>query len=157
MRHVLLALGCFVSIQLVACGGDEPSDRWNQALSYARHDIACTTDADCCAVFSQCSATALIVSAADKAKVEQLIPSVTEADTCVSCIPPPVQVRCENKLCVGSELKNTSGAYTDVQSFMATHCGAMTVPVGWKADALKSSSGFALPISSLPYTIGCGS
>jgi hypothetical protein len=157
MRHTLIALGCCIAVQLVACGGEQtPAERWQEALSYARHDIACEKDSDCCAVFSQCSATALIVSAADKARVEQLIPEVGDMGSCVACIPPAVQVRCESQRCVGSKLVTTTGGLADVQPFMGTHCGAMTVPVGWKTSGL-TSSGFALPFSSLPYTIGCGS
>jgi hypothetical protein len=155
MRRFSIAL---ITLMLAGCGSDsdDPNsspDARTQALSYARDDLPCTTEADCCVVFDGCRATGLIVAAADKDKVSSLLASASN-DSCLLCIAPAVQVKCEAGKCTGVEVEPGSGADMDAgESFRKNHCGTMSLPAGWseKTQSVPSSP----PGWSPSKVIGC--
>lgn len=137
-----------------ACGSDDPR---GEAASYAGEVIACTTDADCCAVFDQCLARALIVERSDRDTVASLLDGADDpAAGCLDCIRPAVQVRCDAGRCATSRLEldaSTSTAGREaIEPFAQTHCGALPIPEGWQARAVPASDGTVKVMTA----VGCG-
>jgi hypothetical protein len=88
-----------------------------QARAYARDDIPCTSDSDCCVVTDMCTSTSMLVGAADRSAVRNLIDRAydTERDDCNLCIAPAVEVSCGPAgYCVGIEAGCSMGS---------DHCG----------------------------------
>jgi hypothetical protein len=97
-------------------------------------DFSCSSDSDCCVVVDECYAQAWLGTQAQKAEIESYIASL-ERTTCLSCIPPAVQVTCQSGQCTGIEV----GVGTWPPSGLsATHCG--TLPNGGAAGAPSATS-----------------
>jgi hypothetical protein len=136
---------------LVGCGSSSNDPR-EMAMSLARDSIACTMPSECCAVIDGCRGKALLVSSTDRAAVEVLLGEASQ-DSCVRCIPPPVQVDCREGQCVAVELVSDDTATTAPELASQTHCGPVTLPTGWSEK--PSSAG--LRGDRAPATvIGCG-
>jgi hypothetical protein len=124
--------GLILGLVVVAACSDEgglpastPQELRYAAEAYARDDLACQSDADCCVVVDTCVSNALVVSATDRAEVEGLL---AEADdgVCTRCIAPAVQVRCDAGTCVGESLPFSDDAtYAELSK---THCGSLPLP-----------------------------
>jgi hypothetical protein len=85
-------------------------------------DVTCRTDSDCCITIDVCNARAYLYSKAPGATPAPTFPQM-DAGVCVTCMPPAVQVRCDNRQCVGEKLSSIySGA------LIRDHCGPVTVP-----------------------------
>jgi hypothetical protein len=115
-----LALGV-----LVACSSD-PKDPY----SYATGKVPCASAADCCVVFDTCKGTGLVVGKADVLKVQGLVAQTNDAGagTCVKCMPPAIEVTCENEVCVGNYVP---GDPTKLPPDLSKdHCGPGNVPAG---------------------------
>jgi hypothetical protein len=149
MRAVAAAI---LAVALSACSSSS-SDTRQEALSYARDDIACTTSDDCCAVEDGCMSDMLLVAAADRDHVAQLI-SESPQDMCTACITPPVQVDCRGGVCVMLLLAEADpGADWNLAAdFRRDHCGVMTVPDGWEEQTVATASRHLAPAT----VIGCG-
>jgi hypothetical protein len=88
------------------------------AADYARDDIACASDADCCVVIDGCHAVGLVVSASDQRMVRQLLDTEPVEETeCLRCI----QVSCENAVCVGTSIEGTDF----LDTLAVDHCGTV--------------------------------
>lgn len=97
-----------------------------QAALFAREDLACTQDADCCVVFDMCVNEGYLVAAKDKDAVKGLLDSAPD-DMCTNCIPPAIQVSCgASGFCVAGKIECTSSTF--LQEGMADHCGKLTLP-----------------------------
>jgi hypothetical protein len=80
----------------------------------------CTTDSDCCVTVDSCTATATLGGKAGWGPVPGTHAS---PGTCIPCIPPAIQVQCQNGFCVGKRIPNvSSGALT------TSHCGYIVLP-----------------------------
>lgn len=135
------AAGCGTSSD---AGEAATADPRAAALSYARDDLACAIDADCCVVFDACRAAGLVVGAADRATVASLVASAAN-DACVRCVSPAVQVRCVASRCTGVALEQSGTSATYPSEFARDHCGALDVPAGWSE-----------PTTRVQKAIGCG-
>ena len=103
MRHVLPFLAC---AWVIGCGGNNNgasvTNARAEALAYARDDIPCKTDTDCCTVTDMCLNQVYVVSAANQATVQQLITEADRTTVCNMCIYPNVAVGCGPAgVCVG--------------------------------------------------------
>ena len=91
-------------------------DLWALARSYARDDIACQSDLDCCGVVDLCQNNVYVVAANDQATVAGIIEDAYQvwtqnqnvqyapADVCNVCVPPTVVVACSSSgFCTGSK------------------------------------------------------
>lgn len=151
-----LLLGSALIAIVVSCGGSDDeaaTDPRQQAQSYARDDISCTTADDCCVVFDGCKGQGLVVGAADQAKVASLLEAAPE-DACVKCVPPAIDVQCVGGKCTGVAMVPPAGGDpTGVPEAMKNHCGALTFPSGWtqKPQSLPPD----LPGSSAQTILGC--
>lgn len=85
--------------------------------------IACTSNADCCVIINGCLSQAQIVSAASKDQAKAAWPYCDSM--CNDCIPPAIEVGCENGTCVGTVV-DFADASTDL---LMDHCGVNT-PIG---------------------------
>jgi len=140
MRVLVRAIGAMALCMLSACGSDDegssPSGTGGsagtgnprtQAAAFAREDIKCTQDSDCCVVFDGCTAEGYVVGATDQSAVRTLLTSAP-ADMCVNCIPPAVQVSCgPNGTCIGQKIQCTDGLLEDA---IKDHCGKVTLETG---------------------------
>jgi len=163
MTMLMRLAGVVALVGLAACGSDDdPSpagtgvsagsgDVRQQAAAFAREDIPCTADADCCVVFDGCRAEGYVVGAADKDKVRALLTSAS-SDMCVNCIPPMIQVACgPNGTCVGQKIECTGSTF--LQEGYADHCGKLSLP----ADcAVKPQSVPWSPGLEVQTILGCG-
>ncbi len=98
------------------------------ARAYAKKATACQTDADCCLVVDNCLDQGLIVGVADKDKVRSLLDSA-DMSQCLGCIPPFVQVSCEQSVCVGTSVdlqQSSSGSLNN--ALVMDHCGTVQTP-----------------------------
>ena len=92
---------------------------------------ACQVDGDCCVAMDTCTAMAYLVGRTEYPTMVASIPSISSGvETCLRCIPPAVQVRCNGGFCAGEKLPISSSALT------TSHCGYISV-----SDA-GSSTGF---------------
>src|SRR4051794_5357420 len=79
----------------------EPMDPRIKAGTYARDNIPCTVDTDCCVVLDQCYEQALVVSAGDKDAVRSLL-NGADMGRCSLCVLPLVQASCTQGKCTGT-------------------------------------------------------
>lgn len=79
--------------------------------------ITCSANADCCVIVNGCTNEAQIVAAADKTAAKAAWPYCD--DLCTSCIPPAVEVRCDDGVCAGTVIPFPD-ASTDL---LQDHCG----------------------------------
>jgi hypothetical protein len=87
-------------------------------------NYTCRGDSDCCIVVDTCMEVAYLYSNAPGATGRPTFPP-TNTEDCLRCIPPAVQVRCDQGQCVGEEL--TDGV--DYNSpLRADHCGPLGLP-----------------------------
>jgi hypothetical protein len=177
-HHALLVLLCAT---IAACGGNtdasgsngsgvtqsdagadasqpDAGDLHAAALSYAREDIACTKDSDCCVVIDLCKNQGLVVGAEDRATVTELISdwnaiqTATGSRECNMCIPPPIEVSCGAAgFCVGAE---ASCAWDPALS--SNHCGKAALSDSGCATATPLSTEPAAPGKRLQTVLGCG-
>jgi hypothetical protein len=111
-----------------SCHGD--ATVWAQVTA---GPVACTTNSDCCVVINQCVNEAQIVSATNKTKASA---AMDTCGPCTACIPPAIQVGCDNGVCVGTVV-DMSDAGPDL---MQDHCGVDT-PIGFTPGKLAFSCG----------------
>ncbi|RYE85419.1 MAG: hypothetical protein EOO75_17005 [Myxococcales bacterium] len=98
------------------------------AEAYARDDIPCLSDGDCCVVVDPCVSNALVVGVNDRGEVEQLLAEANDG-TCTRCVAPAVQVRCEASTCVGQSVSLAdAGGDATYGELSKTHCGAVALP-----------------------------
>jgi hypothetical protein len=136
-----------LAVSIAACSTNSARSETGlraQARAYARDDIPCQSDSDCCTVVDGCVSQTYVVSAADQATVTELTQEAmrVERDVCNACIPPAVEVACGPAgFCVGAERCG---------SWLA-HCG--------RTDAGACPSG-ALSVTGPPRrsqaVFGCG-
>jgi hypothetical protein len=150
MRNLAL-LTVVLSASLVKCSSGTKDQR-AEALSYAREDIACTKDSDCCVVFDMCLNRGYVVGAADQATVANLI-ATADQTTCNRCMPPPVEISCgASGFCVGTKLGCGHGSTAS-----ANHCGKVTTVDGGCPTAAPLSIEPTAPGKKPQTVIGCGS
>jgi hypothetical protein len=81
----------------------------------------CRDDSDCCIKVDHCMAKAYLYSKAPGASPAPSIPTVTDPGQCLRCMTPAVQVRCDQRQCVGEQV-GYSGSLTQ------DHCGTIAQP-----------------------------
>ena len=131
-----------LAVVCAACGGSATpgpdasvsSDPRSLAQGYARDDLTCTKDDECCIVFDGCLTEGLVVAAKDRTAVADLLARASK-DTCTSCLNPALQARCQAGYCTGKYLQEGSSDagtcdFSSLQTFMTDHCGLLTVPAG---------------------------
>ena len=119
-------------VMAAACGDDtyppaSASDQRYAAEAYARDDLACQSDADCCAVIDACSNEALVVLVSDRPAVEALLEGAKDVG-CTNCIPPAVQVTCEANRCVGASVGGSVSDEATLTKLRQSHCGSLPLP-----------------------------
>ncbi len=117
-------------------------------------DLRCSSDDECCAVVDECYDQLWLVTQGQKTEVEAYIASL-QRPSCFACIPPSVQVSCQNGQCVGVEV----GVGTWPPSGLSgTHCGVL--PTNGTGGAPPSSSSRLMSdpptAGSAPTKFGCG-
>jgi hypothetical protein len=108
---VILASFCV----MLGCG--TRNDPRVTARSYAREDIPCTNDSDCCTVVDSCLSQTYVVGVADQDAVTRLVAEANRLGTagCNFCIAPSVAVSCApTGFCVGA---------IDACGSPVAHCG----------------------------------
>jgi hypothetical protein len=107
---------------------------------------SCQTDNDCCVTVDSCTATARLTG-----KANYGLSPVPDAGlgTCLSCIPPSVQVQCQGGFCVGTKL---SGMYTPL---IVSHCGYVPLTDAG-APVLAHAAGGDAGVPSHQTIWGCG-
>jgi hypothetical protein len=85
-------------------------------------NYTCRDDSDCCIVVDSCMVKAYLYSKAPGASPAPAIPAVSNPGSCLRCVAPAVQVRCDNGYCVGQKLSGYSGTLTQ------SHCGPVIQP-----------------------------
>jgi hypothetical protein len=111
-----------------SCHGD--ATVWNQVTA---GPITCTTNSDCCVVINGCTSTAQIVTATNQAKAKA---AMDTCGNCNNCIPPAIQVGCDNGVCVGTVVDFADGGMGLTQD----HCG-VDAPIGFTPGKLSFSCG----------------
>ena len=109
-------------------------------------NLPCRNDSDCCIVIDDCMATAYLYTKAPGGGGMPTFPPSGPGGTCLACIPPAVQVRCDLGQCVGEKLPEVySGPLVD------NHCGPVVLPDGGAASPYK------VAYAGAPQTSwGCG-
>jgi hypothetical protein len=79
--------------------------------------IACTQNSDCCVIVNGCISEAQIVSATNEAAAKTAWPYCESQ--CNDCIPPAIQVGCDNGVCAGTVV-DFADASPDL---LMDHCG----------------------------------
>lgn len=128
MRRMWIVLPTLALGILAACSSD-PKDPY----SYASGNVPCTTAADCCVVYDTCLATGLVVGKGDVLRVQGLLADANAPDagkTCVRCVAPAVEVKCESSKCVGYVVPGDPS--TLPAELSKDHCGAGNVPASAK-------------------------
>jgi hypothetical protein len=112
----------------VTDGASNVRDPRARAATYARDDIPCGVDSDCCVVTDGCLNSALVVSAADRDTVASLIRSA-DMTRCTGCIAAFVQVSCNQGKCLGASVdyRTADGAAADPR-LAQDHCGSLDGP-----------------------------
>jgi hypothetical protein len=115
--------------------GGDASSPIDQAYAYAKGDLSCTADTDCCVVIDGCLNEGLVVTAAEQAKVASLLAEFDQnamthpsaGNECNGCIVPPVQVACVHGQCVGTmvDMFSPDGGVPDLTPFYKNHCGSL--------------------------------
>jgi hypothetical protein len=111
------------------CHGDATS-----FATLTKGPIACTTNSDCCVVVNGCLSESQIVSATDEAQASAAWPYCDSQ--CNDCIPPPIQVGCDNGVCAGVVVEIPDAS----PDLFMNHCGVDT-PVGAAKDKLHFACG----------------
>ncbi len=128
-----------------AAAGDAGSAALEQAEAFANGNTACTSDADCCVVFDECTNEGLVVGATDQANVAALCSEYDEyedslgaAGKCLGCIAPAIEVSCVNSKCIGTMIPVPLPDGGDVDpSLMGSHCGSTSdAPTGKSGSIL---------------------
>jgi hypothetical protein len=138
-----------MTLPLLGCGDDEltPEEMRTQAASYAKADISCQADADCCTVVDDCTSVVLIVSSQDQKTVEDLVTESGPTDSCRKCGPPLVQVRCTQKRCVGYAIMAGQYQVEDSRDPLShDHCGTYAIP----ANTTEGKASVSLPAATGP-------
>jgi hypothetical protein len=107
-----------------AGSGGAPQTPREQAATYARSDIACTVDSDCCVVVDNCLDTGYLVAATDRDQVRALLDGAS-MDRCLACIPPSVQIACEASRCVAKIVSNDDPKTPPPDELRQDHCGSL--------------------------------
>jgi hypothetical protein len=111
------------------CQGNQAS--WD-ALTAA--PIACTSNSDCCVIVNGCLSQAQIVAATKKTEAAAAWPYCESM--CNDCIPPAIQVGCDNGTCVGTVV-----GFPDASpDLLMDHCGVDT-PIGFTPGKLHFGCG----------------
>jgi hypothetical protein len=105
-----------------AAGAAGAADSRAQAATYARDDLPCTQDSDCCVVFDSCLAQGYLVAASDKTVVSGLL-AAADRSACVNCIPPPIEAWCNAGICKAVKITCTNSFPSDA---MQSHCGKVS-------------------------------
>ncbi|MBN2573981.1 MAG: hypothetical protein JXP73_05390 [Deltaproteobacteria bacterium] len=122
-----------------AAGPDAAPDLAADAPAPANYN--CNDDSDCCIVVDTCNGTAHLYSLAPGATGPPSFPSYT---MCAPCVPPAVQVRCDQGRCVGERI--SSGV--DYESpLREDHCGPVALPDAGAASPGQPAQGGAQPTS----------
>lgn len=138
MLHTRSAL-LLAMLATVACSssGSDTTDPRAEAAAFARNDIPCTTDADCCVVFDLCLNDGYVVAAKDKDKVASLVASADKS-RCTACIPPSTEVSCApTGFCTGAKVECTGSFFSDGAK---NHCGKLTLPTGCTVKPASTSA-----------------
>jgi hypothetical protein len=111
---------------------------------------ACQVDGDCCVAVDACTAMAYLVGRNEYQAMVASIPSISSGlETCLRCMPPAVQVRCNSGFCAGEKLSISSSALT------TSHCGYVNL-----SDAGTSTGSAHAAVdagtAASPSTWGCG-
>jgi hypothetical protein len=127
-------------------------------------DFTCTTDTDCCIVADECIDRAWLVTKWQQGELGAYVASQPHT-MCLACIPPAVQVSCQNGLCAGQKVGYAMGA---LAAFGKGHCGTLPLPavggagafavLGATADASQGgvmATGGASAIAPAKTTFGC--
>ncbi len=136
-----LFVTCAALVALVGCGSSSNDPR-QMARDLARDSIPCVTPDDCCAIFDQCKAQALLVSSNDRPTVEVLLSEASQ-DSCAKCVAPYVQVDCRDGRCVALKLVDDGTATTAPELASVNHCGTVALPTGW-SEATSTGAGRGL-------------
>jgi hypothetical protein len=121
--------------------------------SAASTQPSCTTDDDCCIVADSCTNRAYLVGKDQQSHVRKLIDAESNA-LCTGCIPPFVEVSCQNSRCVGTVVPFTSRPDS---ALAMDHCGRVADsstsnpgnPAGGApSDAPESASNAGAPTDS---------
>jgi hypothetical protein len=107
-------------------------------------NYSCRNDSDCCIAIDTCNEVAYLYSNAPGATGR---PSFSSSTTCVPCISPAVQVRCDQGQCVGEKIP-TGVDYNS--SLRKDHCGPVSLP-----DAGASSMYQPAYAGAQPTSWGC--
>jgi hypothetical protein len=125
------------SVSLPPCyGGGSPDGGPDAARPDAAPDVVaaeapapssytCRDDADCCIVIDTCLAVAHLYSKAPGATGKPSLSPPDAGAACVNCIPPAVQVRCDQGQCVGEKLSTGVDFNGPLRQ---DHCGPITLP-----------------------------
>jgi hypothetical protein len=107
---------------------------------------ACVNDSDCCIAFDSCMATSYLVGKTEYAAMNASIASARSGSAmCVKCMPPSVQVQCQEGICVGNTISYNPSVYK-------SHCGYIDV------SASDAATGVSMHSATLPDSVwGCGS
>jgi hypothetical protein len=120
---------------------DADVDPRNLAATFARDNIPCAVDSDCCLVTDACKNTALVVSALDKNIVTNLIHSA-DMTLCTGCIGAFVEVSCKMGTCSGTSVDFTSPDAGHLDERLGQdHCGSISPPPAPKHTGTKFGCG----------------
>jgi hypothetical protein len=108
--------------------------------------VQCTTDDDCCVIAGRCGVLYLTtqVDQAPYASWMGKMNSVPGGGLCPPCITYPVDLRCDQGICVGIQLKVAAPQ---------PHCGRLVVP---SVDAAAKTSLSYFPHADLPLALDAG-
>lgn len=122
-------------------------------------DFSCNSDSDCCVVTDACMTELWLVAKKQMSEMQSYV-SWREQDErkigCSACIPPSVQVSCENGQCKGTVV------YDDPQmnDLMETHCGRLSVTdsagVSPSKQMLVANTGMSESPDIQKTVFGCG-
>ena len=111
---------------------------------------ACQVDGDCCVAVDTCTAMAYLVGRTEYQAMVASIPSISSGlETCLHCVPPAVQVRCNGGFCAGEKLSISSGALT------TSHCGYISVSDAG-TSTVSAHAAVDAGAAAGPSTWGCG-
>ncbi len=95
-----------------SCSGDQTT--WD---SLTAGPFTCNKNSDCCVIINGCTTEAQVVSAANRDAAKAAWPYCP--NDCTNCIPPAVEVGCNNGVCTGTEV-DVLDASADL---LTDHCG----------------------------------
>jgi hypothetical protein len=103
-------------------GGPDLAPDVVAAEALAPANYSCRDDSDCCIAVDTCNEVAHLYSRAPGATGR---PSFSPGTMCVPCIPPAVQVRCDQGQCLGEKI-STGVDYNS--AIRKDHCGPVALP-----------------------------